>query len=574
MRSSKEDKEAFVSGHEGTTPIEVLLVSASAPIGLACHAVILTTTKSKWIWKSDGGTAGKVKTFLLEALVVWFPMILCQTNFLYPFGVGLLFCQCLIIMAVFATNGTIQPSTSSTTTTSNISISTSTPRLRQRLDFLTMYRSSIMYLTFIAILAVDFPLFPRRFCKTETLGYGLMDIGAACFCFSGGLVSPKARRRQHIQQQQHHIQQHKQQQHQQHQFSQVLYWFKPLWSALPLIMIGIIRIIANNELEYQEHTSEYGIHWNYFLTMGVVAILPPILPTATTTTKLGWVLPIIVLLTIYQLALSTTSTFNQTLQEYIEMAPRHCTTGTSNFCHFFAANREGILGCIGYLSLHLAGEYIGHYYIWNTTTTITTQQATISSSSSTRNTTTTSTTTATCRELFQLATYLWILLFVLTYGLGLPVSRRSTNAPFCIWAMAHNVLLLAILRYLFPPFNTTTTSSSTNTTTSTMVPRIMDTVNRHGLIMFLIANLLTGLVNLTIPTLEIGDEMALGIVFVYICLVGLAALLVDTILVYVTTTTQQHEQQQQQHTTATTNATTTSEKVPVKAWKLNTSKEE
>ena len=33
-------------------------------------------------------------------------------------------------------------------------------------DVMTIYRSSLLYLTFVAILAVDFHVFPRRFAKT------------------------------------------------------------------------------------------------------------------------------------------------------------------------------------------------------------------------------------------------------------------------------------------------------------------------------------------------------------------------------------------------------------------------
>ena len=45
------------------------------------------------------------------------------------------------------------------------------------IDYITNYRSSMLVVTAICILAVDFPIFPRRFGKTENFGFGLMDIG-------------------------------------------------------------------------------------------------------------------------------------------------------------------------------------------------------------------------------------------------------------------------------------------------------------------------------------------------------------------------------------------------------------
>jgi phosphatidylinositol glycan class W len=192
------------------------------------------------------------------------------------------------------------------------------------------------------------------------------------------------------------------------------------------------------------------------------------------------------------------------LQDFIETAPRHCPWSednhfTTSICYVFVANREGILGCLGYLSLYFLGEWIGGEYLWRTASSDDNQGG-----------------------LFRVSIGLWIVLAFLHLGLGIPISRRSTNAAFCIWAAAHNVTLLAILQWSIPP-----SPSSSQSTEN--IPRIWDTVNRYGLLMFLIANLLTGLVNLTIPTLEMTDQVALGIVFVYICTVGLAALVVDAL---------------------------------------------
>ena len=43
-----------------------------------------------------------------------------------------------------------------------------------RKGFLDSYRASMLLCTCVAILAVDFPVFPRRFAKTETYGISLV----------------------------------------------------------------------------------------------------------------------------------------------------------------------------------------------------------------------------------------------------------------------------------------------------------------------------------------------------------------------------------------------------------------
>jgi hypothetical protein len=50
------------------------------------------------------------------------------------------------------------------------------------------FRAIIMSLVCFCILAVDFPVFPRVFAKTEETGISLMDLGVGAMMFSAALV--------------------------------------------------------------------------------------------------------------------------------------------------------------------------------------------------------------------------------------------------------------------------------------------------------------------------------------------------------------------------------------------------
>merc|ERR1712150_10621 len=99
----------------------------------------------------------------------------------------------------------------------------------------------------LTILTVDFPLFPRRLVKTETKGYSLMDLGASSFIFNSGLVSSHPTSPSRCL----------------NNFSRVLLLFG----------LGLTRFVTHVYVNYQEHVSEYGIHWNFFFTLGIISWL-------------------------------------------------------------------------------------------------------------------------------------------------------------------------------------------------------------------------------------------------------------------------------------------------------------
>jgi phosphatidylinositol glycan class W len=450
MASLKEQKEAFVSGLDGTTPQELLLICSTVPIGLWLFQFLPTDTR----WKA----------VIAEAFAFWIPMILCQTNFLYPWGAGYLGMQ---VLAASACEMRRAVSMSPTTAVPLVPTRDNNGNDKPFLGYLAVYRAALMYLTFVAILAVDFHVFPRRFVKTEETGYSLMDLGAASFVVAAGLVSSRARGGIRSSKKQHQ--------------------YKYAARILPLVFMGSLRLVTHKELEYQEHVSEYGVHWNFFYTLAMLVPVAALLPGP------GWILPT-VMATAYQYTLST-----QGLQEWVLQAPRSCLLDYSDslLCNLFVANREGILGCIGYGALYLMSEWIGYRFVWN--------DSNEKSSSS-----------WTCRHgLLACGACLVVLWQLLITWTDIPVSRRTTNTIFTIWALVVNVLQLAAIRYAWMRGG--------------KVPSVLVAVNRHGLLTFILANLLTGAVNLCINTLKVSDFMALVIIFLYVSVVGSLAVLMDVV---------------------------------------------
>ena len=46
-----------------------------------------------------------------------------------------------------------------------------------------------------------------------------------------------------------------------------------LLSSLPLIILGMGRVLSTKGVNYQEHVTEYGVHWNFFFTVSAVKVM-------------------------------------------------------------------------------------------------------------------------------------------------------------------------------------------------------------------------------------------------------------------------------------------------------------
>ena len=351
--------------------------------------------------------------------------------------------------------------------------------------FLTTYRAAMMIITCIAILAVDFPAFPRRFAKVENWGTSLMDLGVGSFVFSGGVVSARS----------------------------VLKGRKsgakktPTWQRLtgstrhsvPLLVLGLIRLYSVKGLDYAEHVTEYGVHWNFFFTLG---LLPPFVELFD---SLAAIIPSYEVLSLgvavlYQVALESTD-----LKGYILVSPRGLG--------LLSKNREGVFSFLGYFAIFLAGRAAGIRIIpRGTNSSRSPQQA-----------------RKRVLAILGVQALSWSALFLLNstyamgYGANIPVSRRLANMPYALWVSAFNnaqLFLFCLLETIFfPSVHRASGKDGEAERVSFATSHVLKAFNKGGLAIFLVANLLTGAVNLSVPTLDVSTAQAMAI------LIGYAAVL-------------------------------------------------
>jgi len=239
----KAEKEAFVSGLGGTTIEEVNILSATGTAGflLRCSLLIASPVLYRKACQQQ------IVSFLLDFSLIVVPGILVFTilsNYaLFILSVELL--ASLIILFGTYMKSHVKP-------TGLLEI-----QFPQRQPYLTLTRTTVNIFTAIAILAVDFRIFPRHLAKTETFGASLMDVGVGAFMMAHGVTSPEAREQ-------------KRNASGTEGYSNLIK--STAKGVLPLFALGLVRTFVLKTTGYQEHVTEYGMHWNFFLTIATVRV--------------------------------------------------------------------------------------------------------------------------------------------------------------------------------------------------------------------------------------------------------------------------------------------------------------
>uniref|UniRef100_A0A8D2PH12 Phosphatidylinositol-glycan biosynthesis class W protein n=1 Tax=Zosterops lateralis melanops TaxID=1220523 RepID=A0A8D2PH12_ZOSLA len=453
--SQKELKEAFISNLNGTSLLEISAGLSLPPLCLLCRGLLLIL----YYLHHGKPLSSRKYSLLLDFLLLVSPLlfsctVLSPVLFLIPF-----------ILTAFCA-GIFSKIYSWRKREGRASFGQIVKEFQQaRLDpgcipAITVFRVYVNVLTSISILAVDFPQYPRRYAKAETYGTGVMDLGVGAFIFGNALVCPEVRQRPHTAQP---------------KFSSL---GRQVFSVWPLISLGVGRLLSVKSIEYHEHTSEYGVHWNFFFTLAL-------------------------------LLLSTTS-----LKTFI----LHGSDGRDSRLGFLDANREGLLSLFGYLAIYLASVQVG---LWL-----------LQPRSSVRSW------LGALRGLALALVALWVLL-QLCQACTEPVSRRMANLSFCTWVLAHCLLLLAffLLTDLALVFTKLLVKGASVPCCWELVqppegrekhgvearhrlsqPCLISAINKNQLLFFLLANVMTGAVNILIDTIHSRAAFTLCILHLYMFL--------------------------------------------------------
>ncbi|NXG16225.1 PIGW protein, partial [Grallaria varia] len=483
--SQKELKEAFISNLNGTSLLEISVGLSLAPLCLLCRGLLLVLH----YLLHGKPVSSRMHSLLLDFLVLVSPLlfsctVLSPIIFFLP-----------VILAAFCA-GIFSRIYSQRKQETRVPFGHIVKEFQQThldpeyIPAITVFRVYINVLTSISILAVDFPQYPRRYAKAETYGTGAMDFGVGAFIFGNALVCPEVRQKSGVTRP---------------KFSNVARQFFSVW---PLISLGVGRLLSVKSIEYHEHTSEYGVHWNFFFTLALVRVTASLLLAIFPKNK-SWILALTVAV-LYQLILNTTP-----LKTFL----LHGSSGRGSRDGFLDANREGLLSLFGYLAIYLGSVQVGLWLLRRR--------------SSVR---------GWLGALGGLARAVLVLLVSLHVSQAHvdPVSRRMANLSYCLWVTAHCLMLFGLFmatdlvlvftkllvkgssvpccwNVVQPPNSSKIPTEAVPVGREDKVPPrcLISAINKNQLLFFLLANIMTGAVNILVDTIHSQAAFTLCILHFY-----------------------------------------------------------
>lgn len=468
--ASSEGKIAFVSNLNGTTLMEVSLGSFLAPVCFLSRGLFLIVFHlGKGVLPFSWGAH-----LMLDFTTIIMPMVLSCTalsDILHFVIMGIAVVDFAVLYLVYKRKK--NPSSLKSTIDKFIQSRAES----KMVPFVTIFRVLVNVKTAISILAVDFSVFPRRYAKTETYGTGVMDFGVGAYVMANALVCPEARGKNI-------------------QGSKISHVLKQAVSVWPLVLLGFVRLASVKSSGYHEHVTEYGVHWNFFFTLAIVRVVASALLALFPVNCSGFLA--LIICGTYQVILETTD-----LKSFLI----HNTERSG----FLLANREGVFSVVGYIAIYMAGVHVGCYLMQSRNLVKDWIRV--------------------IRNLLLTSFGLFLVLYVCQKNIE-PVSRRMANLPFCIWTVAQALFFLSCISIadvvllfakVVSDFSLVPTSwcPNQNKKADEKTRRDMDglcliqAVNRNQLLYFLLANVLTGLTNVFVDTMNSRDVLAVSVLLWY-----------------------------------------------------------
>ncbi|KAM3371886.1 hypothetical protein ACQJBY_018996 [Aegilops geniculata] len=243
-----------------------------------------------------------------------------------------------------------------------------------------------------------------------------------------------------------------------------LRWKAALRSISPLVFLGFARLISTSGVDYQVHVGEYGVHWNFFFTLAAISILTSIIRIHP---KYCGIVGMLVLAG-YQVWL------NFGLNEYL--------TSDERSADIIGQNKEGVYSIFGYWGMYLIGVSLGYFLFHN-----------LSSKGKIRSTQVV--------KVWVLAASFWILAIILDSYVE-RVSRQMCNFAYVMLVFGQNFQVISIL-----------TLAGSISHDKNLV--LEEAFNQNMLGVFIVANILTGLANLSVDTLSASPLAAFMILVAY-----------------------------------------------------------
>ncbi|TXG54286.1 hypothetical protein EZV62_019542 [Acer yangbiense] len=461
FNANKQLKEEFVSNLTGSSFIQIFFLLAVVPISMAlrhsihsCRPIDYCVTETSL--KKDDNLSVASKS-------LWACIATIAVDFIIIFLPMILF---FTVLAKWAIPGSILLFFLffSIAAKRFFSSSNSEEGHRSLRTIISSYRVATMIMTCLCILAVDFRIFPRENAKTETYGTSVMDLGVGSFVVANAIVSRQARN------------------------VLSMNWKSALKSISPLIILGFGRLVTTAGVDYQVHVGEYGVHWNFFFTLAGVSILTSI---TNVPPKYCGILGSLILIG-YQCWL------NHGLNVYLlsnERGP-----------DIISQNKEGFFSLFGYWGMYLLGVYLGYYLFF-----------TNRSDAMMRSNTTTFV------KVWLISLLLWLLTVLLDRYVE-RVSRRMCNLAYVTWVLALNLqdIVDSKCKYALMVHGDSSIADMllgglmiSDYVPGSKISSLEVAFDRNLLASFILANMLTGMVNLSINTLFVSSTPALLILIVY-----------------------------------------------------------